>query len=279
LLSYTDENGTVTRAMYDQARRVTDTYRTFNGKTEAQLTHIGYESTTGFESALTEYASSTAQTVTFNYEDAGRLLKTNRPNAVVTTNTYATSGTSGPGTNTIEANFTRANQTGWGTSTNSDGVANLAWGMKGDGTQSFVTVSGNTGQYGYPGGIDQIGIASSGNTTYNAGDSLAEFSVSAVGHVAPYVVQNACSDSSCFYGARVKTSASTLEIDKKVSSGSTTPLTSVAFAPTPARSIGCVWTSPSVAPKTSSRRRSGQTAPLNLIGWSARQMPARWRRT
>jgi RHS repeat-associated protein len=87
-LTYTDENGTATRTVYDQAGRVTDTYRTFSGQTETQLTHLSYDATTGFESSLTEYASSPAQTASFSYDTAGRLLQVNRAGSVVTTQTF-----------------------------------------------------------------------------------------------------------------------------------------------------------------------------------------------
>ena len=41
-----------------------------------------------------------------------------------------------------------------------------------------------------------------------------------IGHVTPYVVQDACSDKSCYHGARLHTSHSTLELAKH--SGSAT---------------------------------------------------------
>ena len=47
-------------------------------------------------------------------------------------------------TNTIEDTFTRANQTGWGTTTNPDGVPNVAWGMDGSGAKTSVTISNYT---------------------------------------------------------------------------------------------------------------------------------------
>jgi DNA-binding beta-propeller fold protein YncE len=128
--------------------------------------------------------------------------------------------------NTIEDDFTRANQSGWGTSTNTDGVANVTWGM--DGTASYVNINNNTGVYGYQGSINSIGVASAGTAIYNGGDSLVEFSVSAVGHATPYTVQNACSNKSCYYGARLHTSQNKLEIAKR-SGGSTSILASVPF--------------------------------------------------
>ncbi|MDE3231033.1 MAG: DUF4352 domain-containing protein, partial [Chloroflexota bacterium] len=75
-------------------------------------------------------------------------------------------------TNTIEDDFIRPNQAGWGTSTNTDGVANVAWGM--DGTASFANIISNTGNYAWQGVRNAIGIASAGPTTYNGGDSLVE---------------------------------------------------------------------------------------------------------
>ena len=142
--------------------------------------------------------------------------------------TRAASCGSGAGVNTIEDTFARANQTGWGTSTNTDGISNVAWGMDGAGSLSKVTISNNTGRYAYPGSIDQIGIAGAGGAVYNGGDSLAEFSVSATGHVTPYVVQNACADKSCYYGARLHTSQSRLEVAER-SGGSTAILAAVPF--------------------------------------------------
>ena len=134
------------------------------------------------------------------------------------------------GSNTIEDTFTRANQAGWGTTTNTDGVPAVTWGMDGNGSKPFVTISSNTGVYGYPGTTNQIGIASASATAYNGGDSLVEFQLSAVGHATPYVVQNACADKSCYYGARLHTSQNTLELAKRV--GNTTIiLASIPFTP------------------------------------------------
>jgi hypothetical protein len=133
--------------------------------------------------------------------------------------------------NTIEDVFQRPNQMGWGTTTNPDGVPNVTWGMDGNGSKSFVSISNDTGVYAYPGAINLVGIASSGSTTYNGGDSLVEFRVSTVGHVTRYLVQNACSDKSCYYGARLHASHNRLEIAKRVGGG-TGILTSVPFAAT-----------------------------------------------
>jgi streptogramin lyase len=132
--------------------------------------------------------------------------------------------------NSIEDDFQRPNQTGWGDTTNPDGVPNVAWGMDGDGSKSFVTITNNAGVYGYPGATNVVGIASSGSATFNGGDSLVKFEVSAVGHVTPYVVENACSDKSCYYGARLHTSQSLLEIAKRIGNG-TTILASATFTP------------------------------------------------
>src|SRR5437660_254137 len=93
-----------------------------------------------------------------------------------------------------------------------------------------MTIASNAGLYGYPGTINVVGIASAGSTTYNGGDDLVRFAVSAVGHVTPYVVQNACSDKSCYYGARLHSSQNKLELAKR-SSNATTILASVPFTP------------------------------------------------
>src|SRR2546430_2952882 len=49
--------------------------------------------------------------------------------------------------NTIEDVFARPNQTGWGTTTDPDGVPNVAWGMDGSGSKSLVSIINNTGVY------------------------------------------------------------------------------------------------------------------------------------
>lgn len=133
-------------------------------------------------------------------------------------------------TNTIEDNFNRLGQTGWGTSANLDGVPNVVWGMDGNGGLSYVTISNNTGVYAYPGATNVIGVASAGSAVYNGGDALVRFSVSAVGHITPYVVLNACSDKSCYYGARMHSSQNLLELAKRVNGG-TSILASTAFTP------------------------------------------------
>ncbi|HEX9036390.1 MAG TPA: hypothetical protein VF808_05310 [Ktedonobacterales bacterium] len=130
--------------------------------------------------------------------------------------------------NTIEDNFTRVNQTGWGTSTNDSGVANISWGMDGGGGQSNVSITNNTGVYGYPGATGIPGIASAGSVKYNGGDALVRFSVSAVGHIMPYVSLNDCSDKSCYYGARLHTSVNLLEVARR-SGGVSSVLASVPF--------------------------------------------------
>jgi RHS repeat-associated protein len=88
-IGYTDENATVTTTAYDQAGRVTDTTRTLNGVgSPVHLTHTDYDATTGLEADLIEYASTTAQTVTFGYDAAGRLRTVGRPNGVQTLNAW-----------------------------------------------------------------------------------------------------------------------------------------------------------------------------------------------
>jgi streptogramin lyase len=146
---------------------------------------------------------------------------------------YAISGSAaacggGAGVNTLEDTFQRADQAGWGVTVNADGVPDVTWGLDGGGSLSNVTIASSTGQYAYPGSTNQIGIAAAGSGTYDAGDSLVEFSVSAAGHATPYVVQNACADKSCYYGARLHTSAGRLEVAERAG-GSTGILAAVPF--------------------------------------------------
>src|SRR6185437_5620125 len=132
--------------------------------------------------------------------------------------------------NTLEDTFTRPNQIGWGTTTNPDCVPASTWSMDGDGSKPFVSINGNAGVYAYPGNINQIGIAAASPTTYNGGDALVAFQLSAVGHATPYVVQNACADKSCYYGARLHTSQNRLELAKRIGNA-TLILASVPFTP------------------------------------------------
>jgi len=90
-ISYTDEHATVTRTIYDQAGRPTETWRQFSGQSNAKLTQLAYSTSTGRLDSITEYASGTGRTTSFTYDDAGRLLATTRPNGVVTTNAYDSS--------------------------------------------------------------------------------------------------------------------------------------------------------------------------------------------
>src|SRR5439155_4243506 len=104
----------------------------------------------------------------------------------------------------------------------------VSWGMDANGAMANVTISANTGVYGYQGNPNAVGVASVGSTTYDGGDALVKFALNAVGHVIPYEVENACGDKSCYYGARLHTSKNKLELAKR-SGGSTSILASVPF--------------------------------------------------
>jgi hypothetical protein len=71
--------------------------------------------------------------------------------------------------NTIEDTFSRANQTGWGTTTNYDWVPNVAWGTDANGSQPYVSINTNTGQFGYQGSPNVVGLATAGTTSYGNG--------------------------------------------------------------------------------------------------------------
>jgi hypothetical protein len=131
--------------------------------------------------------------------------------------------------NTIEDNFTRANQPGWGTTTNTDSVPNVAWGTDGNGSLSYVNITSDTGMFGYQGSTNVVGLATAGTTTYgNGADTLVSFTMSAVGHVIPSVLLNACANKSCYYSAQLHTSLNTLEIGER-KKNTNTVLASVPF--------------------------------------------------
>ncbi|HET7487947.1 MAG TPA: PA14 domain-containing protein [Acidimicrobiales bacterium] len=84
---YVDEQGTTTRSVFDQAGRLTDTYRTFTAQPETHLASMTYDPA-GRVATLTEYASGSGRTSSYSYDAAGRLRTITRPNGVVTTNAY-----------------------------------------------------------------------------------------------------------------------------------------------------------------------------------------------
>src|SRR2546430_6582732 len=133
--------------------------------------------------------------------------------------------------NTIEDNFTRADQTGWGVTTNTDSVPNVAWGTDADGSQPYVSITNNTGKFGYQGSLNVVGLATAGTTTYgNGADTLVSFTMSSVGHVIPSVLLNACANKSCYYSAQLHTSHNTLEIGERKKNANSV-LASLPFTP------------------------------------------------
>ena len=134
-------------------------------------------------------------------------------------------------TNTIEDTFTRANQAGWGTTTNYDSVPSVTWGTDANGSQPSVSIANNTGLFGYQGSTNVVGLATAGTTTYgNGADTLVSFTMSSVGHVIPYVLLNACVNKSCYYSAQLHTSQNTLEIgERKKNANSVLASVSVPF--------------------------------------------------
>ncbi len=126
----------------------------------------------------------------------------------------------GSTTNTYEDNFQRANQNGFGGSTNTDGVPQFGWYADADGTNSYDVISNDTGQLGFNGAAGTPNFAGAGGTTYSGGDALAEFSVSATGSVGFQIPFDMCADKSCDYAARLNTNAAMIELGKRVN-GST----------------------------------------------------------
>lgn len=118
-----------------------------------------------------------------------------------------------PTTNTIEDNFGRADQSAWGTTTNDQQLSNVNWGS--DGAGANASIVSKSGILAYP-GTNHIRMATAGSTAFAGGDALAEISTSAVGHDAPFVAVNACSDTTCGYMARLLTTTNVFQIGKRV---------------------------------------------------------------
>jgi hypothetical protein len=148
----------------------------------------------------------------------------------------ATLVVSGPGsasgpTNVAEDNFARADTVaGWGTTTNLDGLANLAW--QGNFSNSALTViTGDAGRIdvttdGHP----LSGYLPVSNST--TADVLGEISFSTVGHgSAALLVQRA--SSSQFYEALLNTAVGQLQLIRRAAGANTTVGTPMAFTPSP----------------------------------------------
>ena len=87
MVSYQDEHGTITRMVYDQAGRVTATYRQFAGQAEAQLTAMNYDDASRLK-ILTDHASGTGRPVYFSHDSYGRPRLISRPGSVTTETFY-----------------------------------------------------------------------------------------------------------------------------------------------------------------------------------------------
>lgn len=85
-VSYTDEQGVVTRTGFDQASRPVETFRNF-GLGETPLVSYGYDAA-GRVATLTDFVSGPGRTSSFGYDAASRLTTITRPNGVVTTHSY-----------------------------------------------------------------------------------------------------------------------------------------------------------------------------------------------
>ena len=107
-ISYTDEQGTVTRTVYDQAGRATDVYRTLPGDAEKHELSTAYDDSSRITSQ-TEYLTNltTGSTTSFSYDSAGRPTTTSRPtspNPLIDTTSYdANTGRVSSLTHTVSA--------------------------------------------------------------------------------------------------------------------------------------------------------------------------------
>lgn len=125
--------------------------------------------------------------------------------------------------NTSEDNFWRSNQTGFGTSTNTDGVNGITWHDCGDGTHSNCTVTGHTAQFADPGtGNYNVPEFSGEGIQHLGGDQLAEISATySVAHGGFYLGQNFASGQASGYECRVNYNTGKIELAKRASSSTT----------------------------------------------------------
>lgn len=185
--SYTDEQGTITRSVYDIAGRVSATYRTLPGGTETQLTSSTYDDDNRILTT-TEYVSTpSGRTSTTAYDTAGRQTTFDRPTTtypVRTTMTYdANTG------RTAGINTSRNGTTQWtdgyaytlAGSTTVDWASNVLRQFTYDKAERLITTSDNGAvvrRYAFDGDTNRcyLGLANVGCTspsyTYNFADQL-----------------------------------------------------------------------------------------------------------
>jgi hypothetical protein len=134
--------------------------------------------------------------------------------------------------NTVEDDFWRPNQTGLGSTTNSDGVAHQTWANYGDGTHSSVTITNHSAQFTDP-GSGSYGIPIwAGDTAYSdGGEALAEVSATYVGTARGglYLPMNFCPDASCGYEFRLNYNSGRIELARRTG-GSTAITASSGFS-------------------------------------------------
>lgn len=115
--------------------------------------------------------------------------------------------------NTAEDNFLRANQNGFGGSTNNDLVTQNSWHDDADGTHTYDTISNHKAVF-TDKGANTENFAGDGITS-NGGDAVAEFSFPSVDQTNFKLLFNACAGGSCTgYQAIVSSNAGALILNK-----------------------------------------------------------------
>ncbi len=135
-------------------------------------------------------------------------------------------------TNTAEDNFIRANKTGgWGTTSNTDGLANYAW-QRSLGTSTFCSIQSNVGDIAFT-LVDGHKVAGYVKTApQQSGDVLAEIHFSNIGGAEGGVNLDNNTRGSQWYQADMNTDLKTLELRKRFN-GIMTTVTTIPFTFTP----------------------------------------------
>jgi len=153
---------------------------------------------------------------------------------------YAASGLAVPATpsppvsNTAEDNFQRSDTTtGWGTTTNTDGLTNYAW-QRSFSNTNYAYIHSNTSTIVYA-GVNGHKVAGYVNVpAQQGGDALAEVTFTAVGHGVGGLCLQVTGGTSWYQGD-MNTSTGTLELRKRLNGITTTeayvPVTYVANTP------------------------------------------------
>jgi hypothetical protein len=117
--------------------------------------------------------------------------------------------------NTAEDNFTRANQAGWGTTTNNDGLPNYAWARSLATGQPYANITSGAAQITYTGTDGHKAQGYVAVPANQGGDILSEISFSAIGHQLAGVTLSTATNGTAWYQCDVNTNSGMINLVRR----------------------------------------------------------------